>query len=453
MSAESSFKDLASVDDLDELLALSPEEMAAQEEELVSWVSRLERSRTGYKNTAYNMYLILKNLNADSPTDQCVFAYDEFNQSNIYTFVPPWGSQNDVGRELTDLDDIRIQTWLSREWGIETSEQKISSLTLQLGKENSFHPVQRYLKSLKWDGKERLNTLLTHYCGAVGDTRYLADLGRKFLTAAVARVFEPGIKFDHILILEGDQGIGKSTFVRFLAGQWYSDSLGDISNKDVVDNMRGRWLIELGELASMNRAEANELKAFVTRQWDITRKAYGRRAQSYPRQCVFIGTTNDDEYLKDATGGRRFWCVKTTKFLFEELHNDRDQLWAEAYFNYQLGEVLYLDDPEVRMIAEEEQSGRYAVDEIQSKIEKALESENVPDKFSFEDIWAQLQVETDVTSRSKICDYYMQQRIKKALRSIGCPKIRAREDGRAKYFWLKKVPQSMFDTGAMYKLY
>lgn len=453
MSAESSFKDLAIVDDLDELLALSPEEMAAQEEELVSWVSRLERSRTGYKNTAYNMYLILKNLNADSPTDQCVFAYDEFNQSNIYTFVPPWGSQNDVGRELTDLDDIRIQTWLSREWGIETSEQKISSLTLQLGKENSFHPVQRYLKSLKWDGKERLNTLLTHYCGAVGDTRYLADLGRKFLTAAVARVFEPGIKFDHILILEGDQGIGKSTFVRFLAGQWYSDSLGDISNKDVVDNMRGNWIIELGELASMNRAEANELKAFVTRQWDITRKAYGRRSQRYARQCVFIGTTNDDEYLKDATGGRRFWCVKTTNFKFKELLEDRDQLWAEAYFNYQLGEVLYLDDPEVREIAEGEQADRYAVDEIQGKIEKALGSENVPDKFTFEDLWSQLQVDSDVTSRSKICDYGMQLRIKKALRTIGCPKIRAREEGRAKYFWLKKKPKTSFDMGALYKKY
>lgn len=436
VSAESSFKDLAIVDDLDEMLALSDDEMMMQEEELVSWVTRLERSRTGYKNTAYNMYLILKNLNVESPTDQCVFAYDEFNQSNIYTFAPPWGEASDVGRELVDLDDIRIQTWLSKEWGIETSEQKISSITLQLGKENSFHPVQRYLKSLKWDGKERLNSLLTKYCGAIGDTRYLADIGRKFMTAAVARVMNGGIKFDHILILEGDQGIGKSTFVRILADQWYSDSLGDISNKDVIDNMRGRWLIELGELASMNRAESNELKAFITRQSDIARKAYGRRSQSYPRQCVFVGTTNDDEYLKDASGGRRFWCVKTTRFLLDQLAKDKDQLWAEAYVTYQLGEALYLDDPEVRAYAESEQADRYVVDEIQSRIEVIIENEEFPSPFDFNDVWAKMTfTEGHLT---KVCDYNMQIRIKKALRVLGYPKIRARVEGERSYLWVKK---------------
>lgn len=435
MSAESSFRDLAIVDDLDEMLALSDNEMLNQESEIVSWVTRLERSRTGYKNTSYNMYLIMKNLSIESLTDQCVFAYDEFNQANVYTFVPPWGDTSDVGRELIDLDDIRIQTWLSKEWGIETSEQKISSITLQLGKENSFHPVQRYLKSLKWDGKGRLNSLLTKYCGAIGNTRYLADIGRKFMTAAVARVFNGGVKFDHILILEGDQGIGKSTFVRTLADQWYSDSLGDISNKDVIDNMRGRWLIELGELASMNRAESNELKAFITRQSDIARKAYGRRSQSYPRQCVFVGTTNDDEYLKDASGGRRFWCVKTTKFVLDMLAKDRDQLWAEAVMNYQLGEALYLDDPEVRTHAEREQHDRFVVDEIQTKIKKIIDSPDMPEHFDFEDVWSRMSM--DESGRAKVCDYHMQVRIKKTLRVLGYPKVRIRIDGERSYMWAK----------------
>lgn len=442
--ADSAFKDVAVVDDLDELLALSPEEQAEQEDELVSWVTRLERSRTGYKNTAYNMYLILKNLNADEAVEEIVFAYDEFNQANIYTFAPPWGDASDVGRELNDLDDIRIQTWLSKEWGIESSEQRICSITLQLGKENAFHPVQRYLKSLKWDGKERLNSLLSKYCGAIGDTGYLADVGRKFMTAAVARVFSPGIKFDHILILEGDQGIGKSSFVRVLAGQWYSDSLGDISNKDVVDNMRGRWLIELGELASMNRAESNELKAFITRQFDIARKAYGRRSMQYARQCVFVGTTNDDEYLKDATGGRRFWCVKAMKFLLDLLLRDRDQLWAEAYVNYQLGEALYLDDADVKEYAEKEQADRYVVDELQHRISEILAQEDFPDQFNFEDLWSKLQA---FGSMQKLCDYPMQIRVKKCLRVLGVPKIRVRsENGERQFFWLKKKSKTYAKT-------
>lgn len=443
VSAESSFKDVAIIDDLDEMLALSDDEMQAQEDELVSWVSRLERSRTGYKNTAYNMYLILQNLNADSPTEQCVFAYDEFNQSNVYTFAPPWGKGADIGKELTDLDDICIQTWLSKEWGLESSEQRISSITLQLGKENSFHPVQRYLKSLKWDGKNRLDSLLTRYCGAVGETRYLADVGRKFMTAAVARVMNAGIKFDHILILEGNQGIGKSTFVRILADHWYSDSLGDISNKDVIDNMRGRWLIELGELASMNRAESNELKAFITRQFDVARKAYGRRSQEYARQCVFVGTTNDDEYLKDATGGRRFWCVKTTNFRLDQLLRDRDQLWAEAYVTYQLGEALYLDDPDVKAYAEGEQYDRLVVDELQHRVKEIVEHEDFPTKFEFEDVWAKLQA---FGSMQKICDYNMQARIKKCFRLLGYPKVRLREGGDARYMWLKDSTKKFFKS-------
>jgi predicted P-loop ATPase len=438
--AAQDFRDVAIVDDLDEMLALSEDEIKEQEDDLVHWVTRLERNKAGFKNTAYNLYLILKNLSGDNPTRQCVFAYDEFNQSNIYTYSPPWGEAGDVGRELTDLDDIRIQTWLSRDWGIEVSEQRISSVTLQLGKENAFHPVQRYLKSIKWDGKERLNSMLAEYCGAVGDSRYLADVGRKFMTAAVARVFSAGIKFDHILILEGDQGIGKSSFVRVLARDWYSDSLGDISNKDVVDNMRGRWLIELGELASMNRAEANELKAFITRQFDITRKAYGRRAQQYPRQCVFVGTTNDEEYLKDATGGRRFWSVRTTKFKIEKLLHDREQLWAEAYFNYQLGEALYLDDPDVRAYAEDEQADRYVVDEIQTRIQEIVEAEDFPEQFTFEDVWAKLN---GFGSLQKICDYTMQVRIKKSFRVLGYTKLRLRDEGQRRYMWIKKAPKSV----------
>ncbi len=439
------------VDDLDELL-LSDEEAEAQSDELVPWVSKLERSRAGYKNTAYNLYLILKNLNADDPTSQCLFAYDEFNQANIYTLCPPWGEKIDVGRELIDLDDIRIQTWLSKEWGVECADSRIAAITLQLGKENNFHPVQRYLKSLKWDGKERLNTMLKKYCGAVGDTSYLADVGRKFMSAAVARVMEPGIKFDFILILEGNQGIGKSTFAKVLAAPWDSDSLGDISNKDVIDVMRGKWIIEMGELSSMNRTEANELKAFITRQFDVARKAYGKRAQTYPRQCVFVGTTNDDEYLKDATGGRRFWCVRTSKFLIEQARRDRDQLWAEAYVCHSLGEALYLDDEDVRTYAEGEQADRYVVDEVQTQVKEIVEDDDFPDEFSFNDVWSRMALNEGKNSK-KVCDYFMQVRIKKAFRMLGYPKVRQRIKGIREYLWLKEVPKKITDRGYLQKQY
>lgn len=433
------FEDQAIVDDLDEIIALSDDEAAAQQDELVSWQTQLKGAKNGlWKNTAHNIYLIMKNLSGETNRAQSVFAYDEFNQANVYTFAPPWGDASDVGRELTDLDDIRIKTWLSQEWGIEASIETVANTAYMLGKENPFHPVRRYLEGLKWDGKQRLCGMLEKYCGAVDDKAYLADVGKKFMTAAVARVMRPGVKFDYVVILEGGQGIGKSTFVQTLSAPWDSDSLGDITSKDVVDNMRGKWIIELGELASMNRAEANDLKAFVTRQHDVTRKAYGRRAQTYSRQCIFVGTTNDDEYLKDSTGGRRYWPVRTTKFNIHALKKDKDQLWAEALHLYQQGEKLFLDDDEVRSYAEGEQKDRFIVDEIQNTVKRIVDSEDVPEEFTFDDVWNGMnRLEGRLAPR--VCDYVTQQRIKKALRVLGYPKARKRVDGSRSYVWFKDV--------------
>lgn len=422
------------VDDLDELLALTAEEQEAQEAELVHWSSRLHTTKQGdYKNTQFNVYLILKNS-----TDQAepVFAYDEFFQGNFYTHIPLWGDKNDVGRELIDLDDVKIKTWLSRVWKIEVSTQTVADVALQIGKENSFHPVQRYLRSLKWDGVERLDSMLKKFAGAEGDSKYLADVGRKFMVGAVARAFDAGCTFQHVLILEGEQGIGKSWFANILATRkdWFSDSLGDISSKDVIDNMRGKWVIEIGEMASMNRAESNDLKAFITRTHDVARKAYGRRSQTYPRQCVFIGTTNEDEYLKDATGARRFWPVRTTQFNNKELVKVVDLLWAEAVACYDLGEALYLDDDKVKAYAEVMQGQRYVVDELQSKVQRIIEAEDFPQFFTFEDVWGSMQMDPN-----KPADMMTQVRIKKAIKILRYPKIRARFDAGAEstYKWSK----------------
>lgn len=426
------FLDQAIIDDVDEIL-LSDAEAEEQAGELLSWTDKLATTKTGqYKNTAYNLYLILKHVDGSNEGTNNLFAYDEFNQANCYCFPPPWGDASDVGKELTDLDDIRIKTWLSKKWGIETSAQSISDVTLQLAKENAYHPVLRYLRGLKWDGVERLDTMLKTYCGAEGDDEYLADVGRKMMTACVARVSQPGVKFDHVLILEGNQGAGKSTFVRVLAGPWFTDALGDINSKDVVDNMRGKWIIELGELSQMRRSEVNDLKAFVTRESDNVRKAYGRRSQTYPRQCVFIGTTNDEEYLKDETGGRRFWPVYTTNYDPETLARDRDQLWAEAFMNYELGEKLYLEKEHIRKIAEGEQADRLIVDEIVSEVSKALRSENLSEEFSFEDLWANMS-----GYAMRPADYTTQLRVKKALRILKVKKIRKRFDNGRGYLWVK----------------
>lgn len=198
----------------------------------------------------------------------------------------------------------------------------------------------------------------------------------------------------------------------------------------------------------MNRAEANDLKAFITRQADVARKAYGRRSQTYPRQCVFVGTTNDDEYLKDATGGRRFWPVRTTVFDIESLVNDRDQLWAEAYMNYQLGEALYLDDVNVRVYADQEQKARFVIDEIASNVQKAadsLMSDDLRSFFTFAELWAEMNLQQNVITVPKPADQIMQNRIKKALRVLGYETTRIRlkgnseNDDNRERVWHKKV--------------
>jgi predicted P-loop ATPase len=438
----------AVVDDVDEILGLSDIEAEAQSDELIEeghWTQRLKGKEGAYKNTANNIHLILSHCTEGKN----LFSYDLFKCSNMYAAAPPWGSPGDVGRELVDSDDIDIKVWLSKKWGIETGAQNIAEICMKIGLENSFHPVRRYLESIKWDGKNRLDTWLREYMGATGDNAYLSAIGRKTLCGAVARVMHPGIKFDHVLIFEGDQGIGKSSAVETLAGkEWFVDSLGDIESKDVVDIMRGRWIVELSELASLDKASTNHLKGFITRTQDVTRKAYGRRAQEYKRQCIFIGTTNDSEYLKDATGGRRFWPVNVNQCKFDALARDRDQLWAEAHYLWALGEPLYLDSDEVRLLAEQEQADRFIIDEIQTQVNAACESyftENpLIDFLTFEDVWAKMAFSLGGT---KPADYHTQRRIKTALRVLGYARTRSWVEGSRAYVWRKNV------KGLQYKKY
>ena len=249
----------------------------------------------------------------------------------------------DGARELTDSDYTAVSSALARSHGLSFSVQLVSAAVQSVAEENEYHPIRDYLGSLKWDGVPRLEHWLHDYLGAE-DSEYTAGVGRMFLISMVARVMEPGCKADYMMVLEGPQGIRKSSACRVLAGgRYFSDNLPPIrdSSKDLSQHLAGKWLIELAELSATSRADTEALKAFLTRTEETYRPAYGRNEVRQPRQCIFIGTTNRSEYLRDATGDRRFWPVlcglNGEPVDIEGLQAARDQLFAEAFHLYQHG--------------------------------------------------------------------------------------------------------------------
>ena len=240
-----------------------------------------------------------------------------------------------------------------------------------------YHPVRTYLESLVWDGTRRLEKWLSTYC-FVEDTPYSRAVGRLTLIGAVARVMEPGCKMDTVLILEGLQGWNKSTVWRILASdEWFTDALPDLHTKDAAQALRGKWLIEFADLDNFRRAELETIKRFLSATFDHYRPSYGRRAASFPRHNIFVGTTNKWTYLLDETGNRRFYPSRVTKPCdIEALARDRDQLWAEAMHDYTSDGKWYLDDPDLLRQATAEQDARREDDPWTEPVHFYRSSEN-----------------------------------------------------------------------------
>ena len=244
---------------------------------------------------------------------------------------------------------------------------------MAVAKDATYHPVRDYLGGLTWDGKRRLKGFAQTYLGAEG-SEYHDNICRCFFIGAVARIKVPGCKHDHMLILEGEQNEGKSTVAQRLFDPWYTDDMAELGTKDSQMQIRGAWGVEVAELSSMTRGEVERVKAFVSRRTDRFRPSYGRHVIEVDRQAVFIGTTNADVYLKDETGGRRYWPLRCGRINLKAIADDRDQLWAEAVHRYEAGEAWWFKADHDVIQARVEQSARYSEDPWQDGIAQYLKA-------------------------------------------------------------------------------
>lgn len=339
--------------------------------------------KTDHRGQATKLEPILHNVSLILEMDERWsgrIALNEFSQIVEFVMTPPYADENDqiwteMSRPVCDEDFTYTVNWISRYFGIHVSTNLVAEAMKAVAKKNRYHPVREYLRGLEWDGVERLSTWLEDYCGAYstsGNPDYIRKVGRAWMISAVARVMQPGCKADHVLILEGKQGIFKSTVFKTLAGDWFTDQIGDLSNKDAALQAAGVWIVELAELDAMSRHEVGRVKAFLSISFDRIRPPYGHTVMRYDRQCVFAGTVNHTDYLRDETGNRRFWPVRCadSRIEIDRLVADRDQLWAEAVAAYKAKEKWWLTDEKPARV---EQEDRMQVDVWEEPIARFLE--------------------------------------------------------------------------------
>lgn len=333
--------------------AVRSQMQAAESAENDDWLQLLDVDKRGnILPSTTNIYTILTH---DPELKDCI-ALDRMSDLIMVRKPLPWDQSQRSSTGWTDADDRLLRFYIETHYSLVAGVQKAIDAVTKAATDNAYHPLQDYLKSLpEWDGIPRIDTLLIDLLGAK-DSPYVRAVTRKMLVAAVGRALVPGIKFDYMVVLVGPQGCGKSTFCRWIGGEWFNDSIFVIGSKDAYEQLRCSWIVEMGELASARRTEIEALKNFISSQADTYRASYDRYAKTVKRSCVFVGTTNSDTFLRDATGSRRFWPVTVTGAgkenvdkMTEEL---RQQVLAEAMHVWKEGkEPLYLEDDQIAAYA------------------------------------------------------------------------------------------------------
>ncbi len=382
-------------DDFEEL----PDEPAPD-----AWKKKLKVTDKG--TLAMTIENVVTILRYDPRLRGCL-ALNEMDHNIVAKQDLPW--RKVPGRsQWVDADDAGLRFYLERKYGISSKDKIFDAVNVVAG-ENKFHPVREYLDACTWDGVPRVDTLLIDYLGAE-DNAYTRAVTRKALAAAVARIYRPGCKFDYMLTIRGRQGLGKSAIIGKLGGEWFSDTFSTMQGKEAYEQVMGVWIMEVGELAGMRKAEAETIKLYISKQTDRFRPAYGRRLQEFPRQCIFIGTTNETQFLRDTTGNRRFWVVDTPndppRDMWEALTPETVRLiWAEAVEIYRKGEKLYLPR-ELEKIAREVQE-TYEEENPRAGIVAEYLERLLPDGWEDMDYYTRRQwLETDAkgtTRRTTVC--------------------------------------------------
>lgn len=361
------------------------------------------------------------------------FALNDFQHKVWITGGLPSDRGEHLTRLVSDNDYVAVASWLNTV-GLFPSPEVVGKVMGLVASRNKFDPVADYLNGLTWDGNPRIHDWLGIYTGA-DDTQYLRTIGPRFLTSAVARVLDPGCKVDTMLVLEGPQGLKKSTLAKALFGpDWFSDQIGDVTSKESSIQIQGLWCVEVSEMDSFTKADDKAVKAFLSRSDDRYRPTYGLNTVEYPRRCVFVGTYNPDGMglIKDATGARRYWFVACKKINIEGIQRDRDQLWAEAVANYRAGEQWWLD-PKEEELAREEQATRQEVDMWDDRIADWLKSMMPGAPFKKSEVAAMLAIPVERQ------DSRVNARITKILNRQGCAPVRPYDDvGKQYYAWAKK---------------
>jgi predicted P-loop ATPase len=386
---------------------------AATKEIDLDWLKEMDVDRKGnYLLTINNVALILEH----DPIFSDNIAFDEFKQQAILKRNTPW---RDVDEKpmLNDNDLANIENYIEKVYKL-SSGTKLNKGLLVVLERFSFHPITTYLRSLKWDGVNRLDTLLIDYLGAE-DNKYTRNVTRKSLVACAARVLQPGIKFDNVLTLVGEEGQGKSALWDKLGGKWFSDTfnLHMLQSKEAYEQIQGVWIIEIGELAGMAKVEVERIKSFISARQDNYRSPYGRTTEQRLRQCVFFASTNTTDFLKSQNGNRRFWPVATfikkpKESVYSINQQTIDQIWAEACHLFSKGEELYLSQElvaEAKKVQNNYTEQNPLVEQIEAflnmKLPQDWYNKTKFEKVDFMSNYKEIEVLEDLVERTKICKY------------------------------------------------